>query len=72
MLTAWRPTFISTPKDDGIEPIVVRHPSADKNESELLHQAARGGFDPSSLTTLLGKKADMSTFLYETGRALAG
>ena len=27
----------------------------------------RGGFDPASLTTLLGQKADMSTFLHETG-----
>jgi hypothetical protein len=27
---------------------------------------ARGGFDPSTLTTMLGQKADMSTFLHET------
>lgn len=37
---------------------------------DALHQAApegtRGGFDPSSLTTMLGEKADMSTFLHET------
>lgn len=31
-----------------------------------LQQANRGGFDPSSMTTMLGKKADMSTFLHET------
>lgn len=46
-------------------------PEADKG---TLHQStdgmesddARGGFSPSTLTTLLGKKADMSTFLHET------
>jgi hypothetical protein len=36
----------------------------------VLGQAApvgnRGGFDPSSLTTMLGEKADMSTFLHES------
>ncbi|MDR3798423.1 MAG: hypothetical protein P4K93_09735 [Terracidiphilus sp.] len=51
--------------DDGNEPIVVRNPSADKGG--LLNQSQRGGFDPSSLTALLGQKADMSTFLHETG-----
>ena len=33
---------------------------------DVLHQSNRGGFDPSSMTTLLGQKADMSTFLHET------
>jgi len=34
--------------------------------ADLLHQTTRGGFDPATLTTLLGQKADMSTFLHET------
>ena len=40
-------------------------------EGQMLFQAAsegaRGGFDPTRLTTLLNTKADYSTFLHETG-----
>ena len=48
----------------------IQRAAGDQAEG-VLHQDAtgstRGGFDPSTLTTLLGQKADMSTFLHETG-----
>jgi hypothetical protein len=35
--------------------------------AKILNQPNRGGFDPARLTTMLGEKADFSTFLHETG-----
>ena len=35
-------------------------------QAQMLRQQNRGGFDPSRLTTILGEKADLSTFLHET------
>ena len=35
-------------------------------EAKLFRQEARGGFDPTKLTTILYKDADLSTFLHET------
>ncbi len=45
----------------------VARSEAGDNNPEVLRQELRGGFDPSTLTTMLGQKADMSTFLHETG-----
>lgn len=59
----------------GVEPAVADERAADDavgrpggaglSPAELAGK--RGGFNPSTLTTLLGQKADMSTFLHETG-----
>lgn len=42
------------------------NPAGHDSDKEILHQQSRGGFDPSTLTTMLGEKADMSTFLHES------
>lgn len=39
----------------------------DVTDPNILKQGERGGFDPKTLTTLLHEKADLSTFLHETG-----
>lgn len=38
----------------------------DVSDRNMLYQATRGGFDPNRMITMLGEKADASTFLHET------
>lgn len=38
----------------------------DSNNASILKQETRGGFDPTTLTTILNEKSDYSTFLHES------
>lgn len=54
-------------KPDQVKSAIGNNGEFDPNNPSILKQETRGGFDPATLTTILNKEADLSTFLHETG-----